>query len=422
MKIKDKIIKEYYHTPVADLAEKPVYALSGLSDRNALTLYKVFRIETIHDLGNLEFARKAVAICDAADRGDVTLEAEFAEKALKKKFRKLSPSMIAEAPVHMLLGISAGNGKLLKRSLGISTVRDLAEMKFVKVARKIDYKEKLIKNYRDTPVTELPKTPLYALRGISIRDAGLLKKAFGIETIEDFANLKYFQWAEEIAVAAEMGVDIDRTLFRERLIRKYEEQEPVKLIKAPVFALQGLSKSDGDLIDRAFKVKTIKKFAELKHWKWACGIMELYRSATTEPEKPAEKKNKGIYFKLFFFFLLIMILLFLVYIISSTRVAETIKKFTGAGIEKGTGQSMQETKRAMDASEQNAAAIENKEQQEDYYTVQPGESLVTISKHLYGTYKKWPEIYRINKDIISSPQLLYPGQKLKLTDVKFKKE
>jgi LysM repeat protein len=385
-------------------------------------LYKVFRIETIHDLANLEFARTAVAICNAADRGDTSFETGFAENSIKKKFRKFSPAMVAEGPVHMLVGISAGKGKLLKRSLGISTIRDLAEMKFVKVARNIDYKEKLIKNYQDTPLNELPEAPLYALQGVSVRDAGLLKKAFGIETIEDFSSLKYFHWAKEIAEAAEKGIDIDREIFSERLVKKYETQEISKLIKAPVSALQGVSNKDGDLIYRAFKVKTIKKFAELKYWTWACGIMEFYRSAKAEPEKPAEKKSEGLWLKVILFSFFIAALLLIIYIFSSSRISETIKKFSGGGIEKETGQSTQETTPAIDAADNSSAEIENEEQHEGYYVVQPGDSLVSISKQIYGTYEKWPEIYRINKGIINSPKLLYPGQKLKLNEMPVKKE
>ena len=414
MKIKDKIIKEYYDTPVDDLAEKPVYAISGISDRNALMLYKVFRIETIHDLGNLEFAQRAVAICNAADRGESSFETEFSENSLKKKFRKLPPAIVADGPVHMLLGISAGNGKLLKRSLGISTIRDLAEMKFVKVARNIDYKENLIKNYKETPLEELPGAPIYALQGVSVRDAGLLKNAFGIETIEDFSNLKYFHWADEIVKAAEKGVDIDREIFRERLIKKYEAQDINKLLKAPVSALQGVSAKDGELIYRAFKVKTIVKFAELKYWKWSKGIMELYRSAAAEPEKSSVKKSEGMWIRVILFSLFIAVLIFVIYIISSSRVAETIKRLTGAGIIKETEQITQESSTVKEAGDNSVTEIEKKEQPVNNYIVQPGDSLVSISKHLYGTYEKWPEIYRINKDIISSPKLLYPGQKLKL--------
>jgi hypothetical protein len=324
----------------------------------------------------------------------------------------------------MLMGISAGNGKLLKRSLGISTIRDLAEMKFVKVAKKIDYKEKLIKNYQETPLIELPESPVYALQGVSVRDAGHLKKAFGIETIQDFANLKYFHWAKEITEAAEKGGDIDRELFKDRLLKKYETQDISKLLKAPVYSLQGLSKNDSELIYRAFKVKTIKNFAELKYWKWACGIMELYMSETEEPEQPAEKKGQSVWLKFILFAAIIFILLCLIYLLSPGRIAEKIKTFTGGGIEsdgesvKGTG----ETLTAIEERDESSPEIELTEIRKDYYIVQPGDSLVTISKKLFGTYREWPSIYSANRGIISNPKLVYPGQQLKIPEIMSKKE
>lgn len=48
------------------------------------------------------------------------------------------------------------------------------------------------------------------------------------------------------------------------------------------------------------------------------------------------------------------------------------------------------------------------------YTVVEGDTLRDISIRLFGTKLRWPEIYRLNKDIIKSPDLIYPGQVLRI--------
>ena len=44
------------------------------------------------------------------------------------------------------------------------------------------------------------------------------------------------------------------------------------------------------------------------------------------------------------------------------------------------------------------------------YTVQSGDSLSKIAKHIYGDAGKWHRIYEANKDKIKNPDLIYPGQ------------
>ncbi|WP_035791074.1 tyrosine-protein phosphatase [Butyrivibrio sp. FC2001] len=48
------------------------------------------------------------------------------------------------------------------------------------------------------------------------------------------------------------------------------------------------------------------------------------------------------------------------------------------------------------------------------YIVQPGDYLIKIAKEQLGDANKWTEIYKLNKDIIKDPSLIYVGQELKL--------
>lgn len=48
------------------------------------------------------------------------------------------------------------------------------------------------------------------------------------------------------------------------------------------------------------------------------------------------------------------------------------------------------------------------------YTVQAGDNLSKIARHLYGDGTKWKAIYEANRDKIKNPDLIHPGDVLTL--------
>jgi nucleoid-associated protein YgaU len=48
------------------------------------------------------------------------------------------------------------------------------------------------------------------------------------------------------------------------------------------------------------------------------------------------------------------------------------------------------------------------------YTVKKGDSLSKIAKRVYGDAQQWRKIHEANRDIIDNPDLIHPGQVLKL--------
>ena len=50
------------------------------------------------------------------------------------------------------------------------------------------------------------------------------------------------------------------------------------------------------------------------------------------------------------------------------------------------------------------------------YTVVKGDSLSKIAKQFYGDAGEWKKIYEANKDLIKNPDLIRPGQKLKIPE------
>lgn len=51
------------------------------------------------------------------------------------------------------------------------------------------------------------------------------------------------------------------------------------------------------------------------------------------------------------------------------------------------------------------------------YTVEKGDTLSAISKRFYGKSSLWKQIYEANRDTIENPDLIYPGQTIKIPAV-----
>ncbi|CAO97580.1 peptidoglycan-binding protein LysM [Erwinia tasmaniensis] len=50
----------------------------------------------------------------------------------------------------------------------------------------------------------------------------------------------------------------------------------------------------------------------------------------------------------------------------------------------------------------------------DYYTVKSGDTLSAISKSVYGDANQYNKIFEANKPMLSHPDKIYPGQKLRI--------
>jgi nucleoid-associated protein YgaU len=51
------------------------------------------------------------------------------------------------------------------------------------------------------------------------------------------------------------------------------------------------------------------------------------------------------------------------------------------------------------------------------YTVVKGDSLSKIAKQVYGKASLWRKIYEANRDQIKDPDLIFPGQLLRLPEI-----
>ncbi len=139
-----------------------------------------------------------------------------------------------------------------------------------------DWREQwLIKEYREMPAEDLLKQRPDAIKGISADDAELMRTAFNVKTLEDFATLKFVAWAQELVTLKCNPSAYRRKDFRDKLVRKYEDRNLEDILQAPTHALQGLSEKDAEKLVKAFNIKTIEDLGKHKFMVWASKIHEI---------------------------------------------------------------------------------------------------------------------------------------------------
>ena len=68
----------------------------------------------------------------------------------------------------------------------------------------------------------------------------------------------------------------------------------------------------------------------------------------------------------------------------------------------------------MDEQKEKARLEQIEAAKSKFYTVVSGDSLSKIAKEFYGDAMKYPEIFEANKPMLKDPDLIYPGQVLRI--------
>jgi hypothetical protein len=72
--------------------------------------------------------------------------------------------------------------------------------------------------YHGKGFRDLVNAPISALRGVSAKDAKALTQAFGVTTIGELADLKFIKWASAICTMACEEVDTKEDVAKETLL------------------------------------------------------------------------------------------------------------------------------------------------------------------------------------------------------------
>jgi hypothetical protein len=141
------------------------------------------------------------------------------------------------------------------------------------------------------------------------------------------------------------------------------------------------------------------------------------------PEKKEITGGKNIFLRILLFIMIIIVLAFIVMLFSPTYRQQIMNKIKPLVVTSKPDIKTSEEKKPVIEPDKNAMKErkeppEQKDSNEQFYTVQVKDDLVSISEKLFHNYARWKDIYEANRDIIKNPIMVFPGQKLKIPDIK----
>lgn len=118
--------RSYKNKGIEELLKAPISAIKGVSESDAADLKEAFGIEAVEDLATNKYVRIAQGInCLSRSSAEV----------LGKTFDSREYHTLREKPVSAISGISDEDASVLKKALGIGTIKELAENKYVLIAQ-----------------------------------------------------------------------------------------------------------------------------------------------------------------------------------------------------------------------------------------------------------------------------------------------
>jgi hypothetical protein len=156
----------------------------------------------------------------------------------------------------------------------------------------MNIKNAVDKKFESMTLREILKQPVHAIQGVSEGDADLMKEAFRVSTVEQFAKIRFAKWAWAIQELSKFEADSGAggTLNLDNAVDKaYEGKSLKEILDSPMEALQGLSERQAKLLYDAFQIKTVKQLANQKFFLIARSIYFLALC-----EDPNSDPNSGL--------------------------------------------------------------------------------------------------------------------------------
>lgn len=123
-------------------------------------------------------------------------------------------------------------------------------------------------DFKAMKLHEILKQPINAIRGVTEDNAAKVKEAFRISTVEQLAKLRFAKWAwsiQELAKFESDGGSQESAININNAVDKaYETKTLTEILDSPMDALQGLSERQAKLLNEAFQISTVRDLANLK--------------------------------------------------------------------------------------------------------------------------------------------------------------
>lgn len=129
------------------------------------------------------------------------LTAEEKKEDKKSSVEEETPEIPAHTKISPASILSLGKRKNEETPPAKNRSKNMAQKKQTKLTP-ISIRGAVDRQFEDKTLSELAKSPVHALEGLTPRHARLLEEGFGVKTLEDLAKLKYFEIAKAICLLA----------------------------------------------------------------------------------------------------------------------------------------------------------------------------------------------------------------------------
>jgi hypothetical protein len=139
--------------------------------------------------------------------------------------------------------------------------------------REMEIHGAVVKAYDGLTAHELAEAPVAALKGVSAANGKKLKAAFRINTIRDMATSRLVERAEGVVTLAD--AEQDAPVVRKPGRRSPRASSLVDIADGPVDRLQDVTRRQGQVLEEAFRIRTVRDLAENRFFRVARAIVTL---------------------------------------------------------------------------------------------------------------------------------------------------
>jgi hypothetical protein len=259
-------------------------ALDRLLDMNREALEKLAESNLLMHNGKAErTARRTSLLQDAADEAMKTVHSltrniphaddtlhliEHPAQAIRNTLARLRDLASSAPEISALSARDKGKGKNKDKGKGKGKGR-----KKSRTPREMEIPGAVVKAYEGLTASDLAEAPVAALKGVSVVNGKKLKSAFRMNTIRDMVASKLLERAEGVVTLADAGQDAPVT--RKPAASSSRADSLSEVADGPVDRLQDVTRRQAEVLEEAFRIRTVRDLAENRYFRVARAIVTL---------------------------------------------------------------------------------------------------------------------------------------------------
>eukprot|EP01024_Parvocaulis_polyphysoides_P019634 TRINITY_DN18958_c0_g3_i2.p2 TRINITY_DN18958_c0_g3~~TRINITY_DN18958_c0_g3_i2.p2 ORF type:complete len:216 (+),score=29.55 TRINITY_DN18958_c0_g3_i2:92-649(+) len=160
----------------------------------------------------------------------------------------------------------------------------------------LNISQAVVKEHESKSFGEILEAPVSALEGVGSKGEEVFNSV-GVKTVRDLAEWKFFRIARALLILKDLSGDerVSNSLMNidKAVVKEYEQKSLKEICAASVDALEGLTKEHAEKLG-TLSVSSVESLGDLKYCSWAAAILELSQYETmdvVEKGNPSGNEN-----------------------------------------------------------------------------------------------------------------------------------